>query len=113
MKFTRKEAQLWVEMVHVIVGRQGPMDMGHALTEADKFVVAYRRHTKRVKEDLLADRFSQLHPYLAVRASEVMTTARESVARYPGQKIQAIKAVREATGLGLKESKDAVDLLGL
>ena len=41
--------------------------------------------------------------------TEWMTEVRELVAR--GNKIQAIKVYREHTGLGLKESKDAIEAL--
>ena len=38
-------------------------------------------------------------------------TGPEAVLLRAGQKIEAIKSLRERTGLGLKEAKDAVDLL--
>lgn len=41
------------------------------------------------------------------KAQDLPAAALEALSR--GQKIEAIKIVREARGLGLKESKDAVD----
>jgi ribosomal protein L7/L12 len=46
------------------------------------------------------------HP-LAVGSTGLTESARSALAR--GNKIEAIKVLREETGLGLKEAKDAVD----
>ncbi len=52
--------------------------------------------------DTLAD-WANLDPQTEAAINDAMAR---------GNKIEAIKIVREATGLGLKESKEAVDRLG-
>jgi ATP-dependent Clp protease ATP-binding subunit ClpC len=61
-------------------------------------------HLLLCERDLL-DRDAQLSPLLNDEFREVKVLARA------GNKIQAIKLYRQITGLGLKESKDAVDAM--
>jgi ribosomal protein L7/L12 len=54
---------------------------------------------------------SLAHPQSPVKTAPAELEAQLSALLAQGKKIDAVKLYRQATGLGLKESKDAVDLL--